>query len=184
VLSLQKGDMLEAFTGVGNKHYFNKRQESLLVKVVDYINSKKQKNRVGKLMYPKKALKAIARNNYDLIYANSVISIPAGSYIKEQSVNSPKLLVHMHELNAVINLYCPELKTYQKDIDFTIAVSNKVKNNLIGNWGFKENKIKVVYAHSKVEFTHNNTTKEFVVDRKSTRLNSSHVKISYAVFCL
>src|SRR5690606_41620407 len=25
---------------------------------------------------------------------------------------------------------------------------------------------------------------EFVLDRKSTRLNSSHVKISYAVFCL
>src|SRR5690606_42022423 len=28
------------------------------------------------------------------------------------------------------------------------------------------------------------TTASFVSDRKSTRLNSSHVKISYAVFCL
>src|SRR5690606_40665967 len=28
------------------------------------------------------------------------------------------------------------------------------------------------------------TTLRFVKDRKSTRLNSSHVKISYAVFCL
>src|SRR5690606_40510105 len=27
-------------------------------------------------------------------------------------------------------------------------------------------------------------TKPFYTDRKSTRLNSSHVKISYAVFCL
>src|SRR5690606_39905581 len=26
--------------------------------------------------------------------------------------------------------------------------------------------------------------KTFIIDRKSTRLNSSHVKISYAVFCL
>src|SRR5690606_40260180 len=26
--------------------------------------------------------------------------------------------------------------------------------------------------------------KDLVIDRKSTRLNSSHVKISYAVFCL
>src|SRR5438874_9048968 len=26
--------------------------------------------------------------------------------------------------------------------------------------------------------------KKFVIDRKSTRLNSSHVEISYAVFCL
>src|SRR5690606_41575516 len=27
-------------------------------------------------------------------------------------------------------------------------------------------------------------TREYIEDRKSTRLNSSHVKISYAVFCL
>src|SRR5690606_41429587 len=27
-------------------------------------------------------------------------------------------------------------------------------------------------------------TEEYIEDRKSTRLNSSHVKISYAVFCL
>src|SRR5690606_40237277 len=29
----------------------------------------------------------------------------------------------------------------------------------------------------------NNRDKGFITDRKSTRLNSSHVKISYAVFC-
>src|SRR5690606_40853285 len=33
------------------------------------------------------------------------------------------------------------------------------------------------YVHSKTSLSH-------VSDRKSTRLNSSHVKISYAVFCL
>src|SRR5690606_26917550 len=32
-------------------------------------------------------------------------------------------------------------------------------------------------------YTHQNDVR-FLVDRKSTRLNSSHVKISYAVFCL
>src|SRR5690606_30240015 len=31
---------------------------------------------------------------------------------------------------------------------------------------------------------YNGRTKRFEEDRKSTRLNSSHVKISYAVFCL
>src|SRR5690606_13739928 len=30
----------------------------------------------------------------------------------------------------------------------------------------------------------NATEKPLIIDRKSTRLNSSHVKISYAVFCL
>src|SRR3989442_7495893 len=29
-----------------------------------------------------------------------------------------------------------------------------------------------------------NNSRIFIVDRKSTRLNSSHVRISYAVFCL
>src|SRR5436305_9823904 len=29
-----------------------------------------------------------------------------------------------------------------------------------------------------------NTLEQLVIDRKSTRLNSSHVRISYAVFCL
>src|SRR5438874_6375536 len=29
-----------------------------------------------------------------------------------------------------------------------------------------------------------NTSSSFLTDRKSTRLNSSHVEISYAVFCL
>src|SRR5207249_7727208 len=37
--------------------------------------------------------------------------------------------------------------------------------------------IKVPYAHSNVQA-------DEVLDRKSTRLNSSHVSISYAVFCL
>src|SRR5690606_41368212 len=32
--------------------------------------------------------------------------------------------------------------------------------------------------------TYPRTFEGFAVDRKSTRLNSSHVKISYAVFCL
>src|SRR5699024_12201811 len=33
-------------------------------------------------------------------------------------------------------------------------------------------------------YWHDATTKIFILDRKSTRLNSSHVSISYAVFCL
>src|SRR5699024_3718473 len=35
-----------------------------------------------------------------------------------------------------------------------------------------------------VDGTHSQTPKGVLLDRKSTRLNSSHVSISYAVFCL
>src|SRR5690606_42028828 len=40
---------------------------------------------------------------------------------------------------------------------------------------------KVIASHSAPNWIIKNIAKE---DRKSTRLNSSHVKISYAVFCL
>src|SRR5690606_36398769 len=36
----------------------------------------------------------------------------------------------------------------------------------------------------KVERLIKSAKNQFLIDRKSTRLNSSHVKISYAVFCL
>src|SRR5690625_7007695 len=38
-------------------------------------------------------------------------------------------------------------------------------------------------VYHKIKGKRNNLTKKFI-DRKSTRLNSSHVAISYAVFCL
>src|SRR5207302_2803743 len=44
-------------------------------------------------------------------------------------------------------------------------------------YGGSHRQMTLVWARLGFEFT-------FVEDRKSTRLNSSHVKISYAVFCL
>src|SRR5256885_11213901 len=40
------------------------------------------------------------------------------------------------------------------------------------------------YSHSFPLFVRNNPVPVIFVDRKSTRLNSSHLVISYAVFCL
>src|SRR5207302_8067370 len=40
------------------------------------------------------------------------------------------------------------------------------------------------HRHRQVRFTGRGGTEDDDQDRKSTRLNSSHVKISYAVFCL
>src|SRR5690606_40497618 len=52
---------------------------------------------------------------------------------------------------------------------------------LAATWGFKTPNPKENYI-SKVNSIEG--IMEFIQDRKSTRLNSSHVKISYAVFCL
>src|SRR5690606_41977940 len=40
------------------------------------------------------------------------------------------------------------------------------------------------HAHAAIDFNNADGRTDLEVDRKSTRLNSSHVKISYAVFCL
>src|SRR5437773_12279507 len=40
------------------------------------------------------------------------------------------------------------------------------------------------YHHSSIECRSNGSQASHVLDRKSTRLNSSHITISYAVFCL
>src|SRR5690606_257649 len=72
-------------------------------------------------------------------------------------------------------------------IEFTkgITTSYVEKSNLINlnqkvNKGFKLDRQYFKYLDESIEIPQS----KFATDRKSTRLNSSHVKISYAVFCL
>src|SRR5436309_12190037 len=65
----------------------------------------------------------------------------------------------------------------------TLAQQNTVINNIVNN------KTENIAVSNNTHITHiqNANALDIVddgVDRKSTRLNSSHVKISYAVFCL
>src|SRR5690349_23548838 len=58
-----------------------------------------------------------------------------------------------------------------------------VSGNVTTNGGTSINSVSVTYALLPILesiITHNNSCS---ADRKSTRLNSSHVEISYAVFC-
>src|SRR5699024_11739227 len=45
-------------------------------------------------------------------------------------------------------------------------------------------KFKSAFEKNNLKYQISYASKAFAVDRKSTRLNSSHVSISYAVFCL
>src|SRR5690606_41301397 len=54
-----------------------------------------------------------------------------------------------------------------------------------------QNILKIINSHFKIDFSGykistvgRRIARRIQIDRKSTRLNSSHVKISYAVFCL
>src|SRR5699024_9449111 len=62
-----------------------------------------------------------------------------------------------------------------------IANSFSTKKNLMilcGHYKGIDQRIRDVFV------THEISIGDYVLDRKSTRLNSSHVSISYAVFCL
>lgn len=163
VLSLDNGELITDFTSISETHFFKEKKKNLLNKVILYLRNRKHSSNSSRLLFPEKALKSIAKNEYSLIYANSVLSIPEGCYIKHHSKEKTKLVVHVHELNLIINEFCPKLEMYREYIDFTIAASQKVKDNLVDNWGFKDHFIKVIYEHSKsVDFV-SKVSDEFIV---------------------
>ena len=150
VLTLKDKDLLNDFTEVSKNHYYNLQKETLLPKSIRFLKRKFYNNIYPTINYPLNKLDAISKTKYDLIYANTVVSIPVASYIKNKSKFKPKLIAHLHELNLTIHRECLELSHYKNNIDFTIAASQKVKNNLIANWGFKEMEIKVIYEYSAI----------------------------------
>ncbi|MBU2929556.1 glycosyltransferase [Winogradskyella psychrotolerans] len=148
VLSLQNGDLLDEFSIISDQHFYKIKKDNLFVKTKRYINWFQEEGSITGLLYPESDLKSISKNNYSLIYANSILSLPAGYYIKKNSLNNLQLLVHIHELNIVLQRYCPNFSFFSSSIDHIIAASYRVKDNLISNWGFKNNDISVVYEHS------------------------------------
>uniref|UniRef100_UPI00404A846C hypothetical protein n=1 Tax=Gelidibacter sp. TaxID=2018083 RepID=UPI00404A846C len=159
VLSLENGDLSEAFTKVRAHHFTFTKSRTFFCKV----KSKLIKNNIPNVKYPIRELNKIIKNNYDIVYANTVLSIPVGVCIKQKSIKKPKLIVHFHELNLVINQYCPELSRYKDEFDLNIAASNKVKENLLQNWDFNDDAIKVFYECLKIDNVVEKTTKEFIV---------------------
>ena len=163
VLSLQNGDLLDEFTAVSDTHFYKKASKNIFNKVNNYIKNKQESSTESNLFYTKHALKKIAKREYNLIYANSVISVPAAFYIKNQAKNLPKLLVHFHELNMIIHQFCSNLNAYQSAIDSSITASNKVKHNLVENWNWDASLIQTVYAHSKLSEVKVKTDSTFIV---------------------
>src|SRR5690554_7392820 len=76
--------------------------------------------------------------------------------------------IYRHSFTSVYYLY-----------DIPSNTLTKISNNTIQEPLLNVNGSKVAYA-----FENNLYVFDVASDRKSTRLNSSHVRISYAVFCL
>ena len=103
---------------------------------------------IFKLFQPSRGVgvKEIVKKGYDVIYANTIVSVPAA--VKIGRLIDTKVLLHLHELNTVIQSKLPNFKNYISGIDKVIAVSDLTANNLICNYGVSSDKVKVIYEFS------------------------------------
>src|SRR6267142_729807 len=75
------------------------------------------------------------------------------------------------------------------NVHITIAMCNERAASMKGRafpgyWDNLKTEIRKWVSRRKSEFTSHQSRYSYRRDRKSTRLNSSHMSISYAVFCL
>lgn len=139
VLDLAPGEFSDDFKAVCKRYYELPRKYKKPKGLFKYIPKPQQvEGQLGTLL---------KHNNYDLIYANTVKAIPYGVLVKQQ-LSVPKLLVHVHELSLAIKLLLPDLLKYVEEIDRVVAVSKLVKQVLVEEFNFNQEKIEVVFPFS------------------------------------
>jgi glycosyltransferase involved in cell wall biosynthesis len=148
VLSLKRGPLEADFKAVSDYYYeiedYKKPPATLTQRVLKKIFKNKPKPTPKDLLIGQ--LQATA---FDVIYANTVITLPIAATINHG--NASKLIVHVHELNAIIRRLLPDLSSYDKQVNHFIAASNLVKFNLIEQFKIDASKITRVYECSKVK---------------------------------
>src|SRR5699024_11620342 len=120
--------------------------------------------------------------NYSLLkrrFHKGLLPVPKEKYFFKPFISN-KGKVHpvlIKQIRRIINLNKPLLVFVPRIKDLPVY-----KKHL--TTVFKEKKIVSVYAGDKERQSKVARFRNQEIDRKSTRLNSSHVSISYAVFCL
>ncbi|MEO8588908.1 MAG: glycosyltransferase family 4 protein [Flavobacteriales bacterium] len=92
----------------------------------------------------------LAGNGYELIYANTVVSVPFASRLAALAHRRVKLLAHVHELNVVMATSVSKLGQYLDRIDHFIAASGLVKEHLEQHWQVTSSRIDVVHEFSSI----------------------------------
>src|SRR5690606_40513344 len=105
--------------------------------------------------------------------------------------DNQRLFVGTKEGYCVLNNdYFVQGRSFNSTLSITdlFVNNNKISNEEYGNnhiiLPFNKNNIRLNFLVDNAEYPDKLQFKFRLKDRKSTRLNSSHVKISYAVFCL
>src|SRR5207249_5436440 len=91
-----------------------------------------------------------------------------------------KLRIHKTYAPGSIDFHSAEIKQIEP---LEVTATAELLEGQIRVEGNLESKVELVCARC-LEPVNEEVSRSFDLDRKSTRLNSSHVSISYAVFCL
>lgn len=153
VLTLQTGALQTAFEQEANTFYN--------INVSIYEPPKFSRwQRIYFRFFPKKRpipisprkflMQALAKANYNLIYANTVVCLPTAVEIKDTSNEVSRLVLHVHEAKIITEIMAPQIEKYLPKVDHFIAVSDIVVQNLI-RLGVHENKITKIYECTEVE---------------------------------
>src|SRR5690606_37060421 len=90
----------------------------------------------------------------------------------------------VHDLTLISNPLNLETLRYAVGKEVVIISHKDILDREILEALHNINVNKIITRSSKMDHIDMDYAKKLKLDRKSTRLNSSHVKISYAVFCL
>ncbi len=167
VLTLRGGNLSEEFKHSCNHFYdfsalTQYKKPSLFERILMKFRFKKKKD------LKEKWIGVLSSNHYDVIYANSIPSLEVAVTLKRQS-KFAKLLLHLHELDTVLNMYLNKSENTLCDVNQFIAASSIVKANLVDNWDVEKNKIEVVYEFSEVsQVDLKRQSKQFVVGASGT----------------
>src|SRR5690606_35698220 len=93
-------------------------------------------------------------------------------------IDEKKRLKGKFNTNIIKGIFIGRLDIYHKGLDLLIEACGKMKVEL------ESNNCKIYIHGPEIGRSKSKLENLIEADRKSTRLNSSHVKISYAVFCL
>src|SRR5690625_1593098 len=103
----------------------------------------------------------------DMVDSQVIATVKQGSDI-DAAINSNANIVFLLTGNLLnVKEYIAKLKQGQKKVFLHLDFIDGLR-----------------YRKSSIEFIAKKWEPDGIIDRKSTRLNSSHVAISYAVFCL
>lgn len=159
VLALKGGSLSKNFQTVAHEYLeiSSKQHNSSYLKILPILNSFYSRKSPEKTFIEKLAIQ-----KFDLIYANSLASLPIATKLKDRG-NKAKIIAHIHELELVIKTILPSLQNYLKRMDGIIAVSEKVKLNLMNNYGVTDDKIQRIYEFTKSKTNLLNPRKDFMV---------------------